>query len=87
MEPITTRTPTEIGDISIQLLSSAGSETARFSIQVLDQTGAVVDDWQRTGNLVPYLDDSSTYLETIDRAYLTDLLDRIRQEAEARVLP
>ena len=89
MEPITTRTPTAIGDISIELFEPAvagKAKEARFSIQVLDQNGTVVQDWFRSGDLVPFLDDSSTYLTAADRTTLIDLLDRIRQEAALRVL-
>jgi hypothetical protein len=89
MEPIITRTPTAIGDIEIQLFAPADSgesKQALFSIQVLDQTGRVVQDWFRRGDLVPFLDDSSTYLTTADRALFSDLLDRIRQEAALRIL-
>lgn len=89
MEPITPRTPTGLGDISIQLLAPSDEDEqkqARFEIQVLDQSGTVVQDWFRRGNLVPYLDDSSTFLTTADRTYLIDLLDRIRQEAALRIL-
>jgi len=89
MEPITTRTPTAIGDISVQLFApaSAGEQkSAQFEIQVLDQSGAIVTDWMRRGDLVPYLNDSSTYLTTADRTALIGLMDRIRQEAETRIL-
>lgn len=89
MEPIATKTPTAIGDIGVSLLDpevEGSPKRARYSIQVLDQDGLVVDDWFRRGDLVPYLDDASTYLTTADRAALIDLLDRIRQEAALRIL-
>jgi len=89
MEPITQRTPTGIGAISIQLVSPddpGEQKSARFEIQVLDQTGTVVQDWFRRGDLVPYLDDSSTYLTSADRIALIDILDRVRQEAALRIL-
>jgi len=89
MEPIVTRTPTALGDISIRLFapSDAGEQKgARYEIQVLDQNGEVVQDWFRRGDLVPYLDDSSTHLTKADRTALIDLLGRIRQEASLRIL-
>ncbi len=92
MEPIAIKTPTSIGDIEIRLSDlvvlpgDQPPQQADFSIQVLDQDGQPVRRWTRTGDLVPYLDNTSTYLATADRAYLIDLLERIRQEAAARIL-
>lgn len=92
MKPISTRTPTSIGDLSIDLLSLADpgegdqSRQARFEIQVLDQDGRLNHNWFRQGDLVPFLDDTSTYLTTADKIFLIDLLDRVRQEAALRIL-
>ena len=92
MEPIATKTPTAIGNIEIRLYDlviypdNQQPQQANFDIDVLDQDGHPVRRWTRQGNLVPYLDDASTYLTTADRAYLIGLLDRIRQEAELRIL-
>ena len=92
MQPIETRTPTEIGDISINLLDLAypregeAAQQGRFEIQVLDQDGQVVHDWFRRGDLVPYLNGDSTYLSVADRTALINLLGRIRQEASLRIL-
>ena len=92
MQPIETRTPTAIGDISISLLDladppeGAAAQQGRFEIQVLDQEGQVVHDWFRRGDLVPYLNGDSTYLSVADRTALINLLGRIRQEASLRIL-
>ena len=92
MEAIEIRTPTLIGNIEIRLYDLVilpeddAPQQATFEIGVLDEEGQPVRRWTRQGNLVPYLDDASTYLTTADRAYLIDLLARIRQEATLRVL-
>jgi len=92
MEPIQPKTPTNIGNIEVHLKDlvilpdSGPPQRAEFRIQVLDQDGRPARSWLRTGDLVPYLDDSSTYLTTADKTYLIDLLDRIRQEAHLRII-
>ena len=92
MEPIQIKTPTSVGNITIRLrdlvilLDADAPQQADFTIQVLDQDGQPVRQWLRTGDLVPYLDDSSTHLTTADRTFLIDLLDRIRQEATLRII-
>lgn len=92
MDPIAIKTPTSIGNIEIRLRdlvilpSSELPQQATFDIDVLDQDGQPVRRWTKQGDLVPFLDDNSTFLTTADRTYLIDLLDRIRQEADARIL-
>jgi len=92
MDPITQRTPTSIGNIEIRLFDlvilpdGEQPKQAFFDIDVLDQDGQPFRPWTKQGDLVPYLDDSSTYLTTADRTYLIGLLGRIRQEASLRIL-
>jgi len=91
MERQESRVPTGIRDFSVALVYIAEpreeeqQKQVQYEIQVVDQDGSV--EWIRRGDLIPYLDDSSEYLETADRAVLLDFMTRVRQEAAARILP
>lgn len=90
MEPIITRTPTAIRDFRVTLTyiaNPSGDQQQRqveYQIQVLDQNNSV--EWVLSGDLIPYLDDTSSYLTTADRAVLLDFMTRVRQEAVERIL-
>jgi len=90
MERIEVQQPTAIRSVRVMLEyveepdDGREQETAVFEVRVADQTGA--EAWVRRGNLAPYLDDASAFLERADRAWLLDFMTRVRQEAAARML-
>ena len=90
MESVPSRIPTDIRNFSVVLryiatpVDDQQQRQVDYTIQVVDQNGNV--EWTLTGDLIPYLDDSSTYLTTADRTTLLDFMTRVRQEAAARIL-
>ena len=90
MERIEVQEPTAIWSVRIVLHYVEEPDEGRtqqgvdFEVRVADQTGA--EAWVRRGDLAPYLDDTSAFLETADRAWLLDFMTRVRQEAAARIL-
>ncbi len=90
MELVAARTPTALRNSRVTLTyvvyPGEGQQQRQvdYEIQVEDQDGSV--EWVRAGDLVPFLDDTSTHLTLADRATLIDFMDRVRQEAELRIL-
>jgi len=90
MDPIVARTPTAIRGLRVTMAyridppEGQPEKMIDYEIKVLDQDNSV--EWIRSGDLAPYLDDSSTYLTLADRATLLDFMTRVFQEASLRIL-
>lgn len=80
--PEPTRTPTDIQDMEIRLISLKNgggvvTKTARFDIQVLFNTGEIK---LLSGNLIPHLTGPQI-------TQLNNFMDALRTQAETQILP